>query len=159
MEPKAIQDYYEGAVGHCYGCGKSNEHGLHIKSYWEGGECVCKFEPEPHHKGIPGYVYGGLIASVIDCHSTATASAETCRAEGGKLGSGPLPRFVTGALHVDFISPTPIDHPIEFRARATEVKGRKVVVSVSVVSNGDERARGEVVAVRVPPDWLAGTAQ
>ena len=158
MDQKAIQDYYEGAVGHCYGCGAGNEHGLHIKSYWEGEECLCTFEPKPYHKGIPGYVYGGLLASVIDCHGTATAAGAACQAEGHAIGAVPMPRFVTGALHVDFVSPTPIDHPMEFRARATEIKGRKVVVSVSVVSNGEERARGEVVAVRVPADWLTGAA-
>lgn len=158
MDRGAIQDQYEEAVGHCYGCGRNNAHELHIESYWEGEECVCTFEPESYHTGIPGYVYGGLLASVIDCHGTATAAGAVCQAEGHTVGAGPMPRFVTGALHIDFISPTPLDDPMEFRGRATAVKDRKVVVSVSVVSNGEERARGEVVAVRVPCNWLTGAA-
>ena len=47
--------------------------GLQIKSYWDGDETVTRFTPRPQHTAIPGYVYGGLIASLIDCHSTGTA--------------------------------------------------------------------------------------
>ena len=64
--PKAFQDYYPDQLAHCYGCGRLNEHGLQIKSYWEGDDSVCHFQPHPHHTAIPGYVYGGLIASLID---------------------------------------------------------------------------------------------
>lgn len=31
---KAFQDYYTEEFSHCYGCGRLNEHGLHLKSYW-----------------------------------------------------------------------------------------------------------------------------
>ena len=158
MESKAFQDHYAEAVSHCYGCGRSNESGLHVKSYWEGEESVCRFDPKPYHTGIPGYVYGGLIASVIDCHATATASASVCRAEGHEVGTVPMSRFVTGSLRVDYLLPTPIDHPMVFRARVTEMKGRKAVVSISMVSAGEERVRGELVAVRIPANWLTGTA-
>lgn len=158
VESKAFQDHYAEAVSHCYGCGRSNESGLHVKSYWEGEESVCRFDPKPYHTGIPGYVYGGLIASVIDCHATATASASACRAEGHEVGTVPMSRFVTGSLRVDYLLPTPIDHPMVFRARVTEMKGRKAVVSISMVSAGEERVRGELVAVRIPANWLTGTA-
>ena len=71
----AFQDYYPEDVAHCFGCGRLNEHGHHIKSYWDGGETVARFVPRPYHTAIPGYVYGGLIASLIDCHGTGTAAA------------------------------------------------------------------------------------
>ena len=67
---KAFQDYYPESLSNCYGCGRLNEHGLQIKSYWDGEESVCFFQPKSHHTGgIPGYVYGGLIAALIDCHA------------------------------------------------------------------------------------------
>jgi predicted CxxxxCH...CXXCH cytochrome family protein len=81
-EEKAFQDYYEDAVSYCYGCGRLNEQGLQIKSRWEGEEAVCRYTPRPYHMAIPGFVYGGLIASLIDCHSTGTAAAAAYRAEG-----------------------------------------------------------------------------
>jgi len=91
MNQKAFQDYYPDELSHCYGCGRLNEHGLKIRSYWDGQEAVAVLEPMPYHIGIPGYVYGGLIASVIDCHCIGTASAAALRAEGRNIEtSGPL---------------------------------------------------------------------
>ncbi len=74
MTKKAFQDYYPEDLSHCHGCGRLNEEGLQIKSYWDGEESVCIYTPKYYHTAIPGYVYGGLIASLIDCHSTGTAA-------------------------------------------------------------------------------------
>lgn len=150
----AFQDHYVGPWSLCYGCGPRNEQGLQIKSRWDGDETVCTFTPRPHHTAIPGCVYGGLIASVIDCHSTGTAAAAAHRAAGKEPGEGELPRFLTASLKVDYLRPTPIDAPMELRSRIREVKGRKVVVETTLSSKGEVTARGEVVAVQVP-DHLA----
>ena len=53
MTEKAFQDYYADDTSHCYGCGRLNADGLQIKSYWDGDESVCYFEPRPYHKAIP----------------------------------------------------------------------------------------------------------
>jgi len=150
MTQKAFQDYYPDQVSHCYGCGRLNEHGLRIKSYWEGDESVCVFNPKPYHTAIPGYVYGGLIASLIDCHSTGTAAAAAYRAEGRAMDTEPSLRFVTASLHVDFLKPTPLGVSLELRSSVKEIKGRKVVVSTSLSARGEVCARGEVVAVQMP---------
>lgn len=149
MTEKAFQDYYTEEHSMCYGCGRLNPHGLQIKSYWDGDESVCRFTPRPEHTAVPGFVYGGLIASVIDCHSTGTAAAAIYRAEGRPMGSGPEIRFVTASLHVDYLRPTPIDAPMELRGRIKEINGRKVVVSVTLKSKKELCARGEVVAVQL----------
>jgi acyl-coenzyme A thioesterase PaaI-like protein len=150
MNPEAFQDHYKDEYSVCYGCGRLNSHGLQIKSYWDGDESVCTFTPEPHHTAIAGYVYGGLIASVIDCHGTGTAAAAAFRAAGRPMGSDPDFRFVTGSLHVEYLRPTPIDAPMELRGKVEEIKGRKVVVSVTLRSKGDICAQGKVVAVQLP---------
>jgi acyl-coenzyme A thioesterase PaaI-like protein len=129
-----------------------NEHGLHIKSYWDGDETVCHFEPQPYHIAVPGYVYGGLVASLIDCHGTGTAAAAAYRAENRAFDTDPPLRYVTAALHVDYVRPTPIGEVLELRARVREIKGRKVVVSVTLYARQEVCARGEVVAVRIPED-------
>ncbi|MGB8300059.1 MAG: PaaI family thioesterase, partial [Azonexus sp.] len=67
---RAFQDYYPENVAHCYGCGRLNADGHQIKTYWEGDESVTRFQPRPEHTAIPGFVYGGLLASLIDCHGT-----------------------------------------------------------------------------------------
>ena len=145
-----FQDQYRDEYSVCYGCGRLNPHGLQIKSFWDGAASVCHFTPRPYHTAIEGYVYGGLIASVIDCHGTGTAAAAAFRAAGRPMGSDPDFRFVTAALHVDYLQPTPIDATMELRATVEEMKGRKVIVSVTVTSQGNLCARGQVVAVRLP---------
>ena len=150
MTEKAFQDQYKDEYSVCYGCGRLNPHGHQIKSYWDGEESVCRFTPQPYHTAIAGYVYGGLIASVVDCHGTGTAAAAAFRAAGRPMGSEPDFRFVTASLHVDYLKPTPIDAPMELRARVDEIKGRKITVSVTVTSKGQIRARGRVVAVQLP---------
>jgi acyl-coenzyme A thioesterase PaaI-like protein len=150
MGEKAFQDYYPEQFSYCYGCGRLNEHGHQIRSFWEGDETICIFQPKPYHTSIPGYVYGGLIASLIDCHSTGSAAAAAYRAEGRALDSEPALRFLTASLHVDYLKPTPIDVPLEIRATIKEVKGRKVIVQSTLSANGIICARGEVVAVQIP---------
>ncbi|MFN2290069.1 MAG: PaaI family thioesterase [Anaerolineae bacterium] len=150
MSQKAFQDYYPDEVAQCYGCGRLNEHGHQIKSYWDGDEAIATYTPKPYHTAIPGYVYGGLIASLIDCHSTGTAAAAAYRAEGRAMDSEPPLRFVTASLHVDYLKPTPIDGSLELRAQVKEIKGRKVVVTTELSAQDEVCARGEVVAVQVP---------
>jgi acyl-coenzyme A thioesterase PaaI-like protein len=159
MTQKAIQDFYPEHYAHCYGCGRLNEHGLQIKSYWDGDETVSTFRPQPYHMAVPGYVYGGLIASLIDCHATGTAAAAAYRAQGREWDSEPALRFVTASLHVDYVKPTPIDADLELRATVQEIKGRKVTVSVTLSAEGAVRAWGKVVAVQIPDDYLAGDAE
>jgi acyl-coenzyme A thioesterase PaaI-like protein len=150
MTQRAFQDYYSEQFSQCYGCGRLNDRGLQIKSYWDGDETVSTFHPRPYHTAIPGYVYGGLIASLIDCHSTGTAAAAAYRAAGREMDTKPILRFLTASLHVDYLRPTPIDKPIEIRGWVEEIKGRKVVVKSSLSVDGEICARGEVIAVQVP---------
>ncbi len=155
-EQKSFQDYYPDNLAHCYGCGRLNEHGLHIRSFWDGEEAVAVFEPKPYHTAIPGYVYGGLLASLVDCHGTGTASAAAYRAAGREMGSDPPFRFVTASLHVEYKLPTPNGVPLELRARVKEIKGRKVVVTITIAARGEITVRGEVVAVQVPERMAKG---
>jgi acyl-coenzyme A thioesterase PaaI-like protein len=159
MNQKAFQDYYPEHLSHCYGCGHLNEHGLRIKSYWDGEEAVCRFFPKPYHTAIPGYVYGGLIASLIDCHSTGTASAAAYKAAGREMGTEPPFRFVTASLHVDYLRPTPLsDKPLELRSQIKEIKDRKVVVVTTLAVGAEICARGEVIAVKMPEQWLTAVS-
>ena len=147
---KAFQDYYPDNVAHCYGCGSQNTHGHQIKTYWDGAESVTRYQPEPYHTSVPGFAYGGLIASLIDCHSTGTAAAAMYRSEGRSMDTLPAFRFVTGSLRVDYLKPTPISDALEIRGRVKEIKGRKVIVETTVFVDGIATARGEVVAVQMP---------
>jgi uncharacterized protein (TIGR00369 family) len=150
MEQKAFQDHYAEEYSHCYGCGRLNEEGLHIRSFWEGEESVARLTPKPFHIATPGFVYGGLIASLIDCHGTGTAAAAVYRSEGRAMDTEPDIRFVTASLKVDYLRPTPLGMDLEARGTVKEVGRRKVSVTVEVFAGEALCARGEVIAVRLP---------
>ena len=151
MTIRAIQSYYRDEYAHCFGCGRLNTYGMQIKSHWSEGESVCHIMPKPYFTGgVPGNLYGGLIASLIDCHSAATASAAKWYDKVFALDGQPLSRFVTASLKVDYLKPTPMGEMLELRGRVKEIKGQKVIVDVTLSSEGDISARGEVVLVKLP---------
>jgi acyl-coenzyme A thioesterase PaaI-like protein len=152
----AFQDSYPDDLSHCYGCGRLNEYGHQLKSSWDGEESVAYFRPQPYHTAIPGYVYGGLLASLIDCHGTGTAAAAAYRAAGRPMGSAPPLRYVTAALNVNYLRPTPLGDALEIRGRVKELKGRKVVVEAWIIAAGEVCVRGEVVAVQLPEAMRPG---
>jgi len=153
MSQKAFQDYYPENVAHCYGCGRLNSAGHHIQTFWEGDETVTRFQPLPFHTAIPGYVYGGLLASLIDCHSTGSAAAAMYRVQGREMDTEPVLRFVTASLHVDYLKPTPLHGLLELRGRIKEIKGRKVLVETTVYAGQVATVRGEVLAVQMPDNF------
>lgn len=151
MKVKAIQDFYPDEFSHCYGCGRLNPKGLHIQSFPEGEESVCHYTLGAQHSGgVPGSAYGGLIASLIDCHSSATAAAAKWQADGLPAGERPFYRFVSVSLKVDFLKPTPTGKVLELRGRVKEMKGRKALVTVTLSAEGEIRAKGEAVLVKIP---------
>lgn len=147
---RALQDLYPDDFSHCYGCGRLNSHGLHVRSEWLDGEAVARFTPESYHIAMPGFVYGGLIASLIDCHAMATAAGASMVAAGLRPGHDVTPRFVTASLQVDYVRPTPAGEELTLRSRATDVTERKVTVHVELFAAGVQCARGKVLAVRRP---------
>jgi acyl-coenzyme A thioesterase PaaI-like protein len=148
--PKVVQDFYPDDFAHCYGCGRLNSQGLQVRSVWDGDETVARFTPRPEHMAIPGFVYGGLLASLIDCHAMGTAAAAAERAAGRAIGEAPMPRFVTGSLKVDYLKPTPLGPELEIRAWVTSATERKTLIAATITVNGVATVRGEVVAVRIP---------
>ena len=156
MTTEAFQDFYPENVSHCYGCGRLNERGLRIRTHWQGEESVTRFRPRPEHTAIPGFVYGGLLASLVDCHGTGTAAAAMYQKDGRSMDSLPAYRFVTASLHVDYLAPTPLDAELEIRGRVKEIKGKRVVVEATVSAKGRITARGEVVAVQMPESFSVG---
>ena len=151
----ALQDLYPDDFAHCYGCGRLNTHGLHVKSEWHDGEAVARFQPPAYQMALPGFVYGGLIASLADCHAMATAAGASMVATGSTPGVDPTPRFVTASLHVEFLRPTPLGPELVLRARPLEVGDRKVIVDLHVFVENVECATARIVAVRAPATMRA----
>jgi len=146
----AVQDFYPDDFSHCAGCGRLNTHGRHFKTRRDGDETVTRFTPSTHDTAVPGFVYGGLIAALVDCHAMATASAAALQAAEKAIGEVPSPRFVTASLKVDFLKPTPVGVELEARGRIKERSERKAIVEVTVSADGVVTARGDVIAVAMP---------
>lgn len=150
---KAFQDYYTEEFSHCYGCGTSNEHGLHVKSYWLNDDpgsdtAIAHFTPEGCFTGgYPQNVYGGLIAAILDCHANGTAAAAGYRHFGRAMDTAPNLRYVTANLNINFLAPTPIGQPLELRAIVTEVTDRKVVMNLELWAADKVTVNGTMVSV------------
>jgi acyl-coenzyme A thioesterase PaaI-like protein len=136
---------------YCWGCGDKNEHGLRIKSFYDGDESVCIWHPEDHHIAFPGHLNGGIIATIIDCHSVNTACAAAYKAEGREMGTEPYLFYVTGSIHIEYLRPTPLGKPVTLRAKVKEMGERKSLVVCSLYSDDLECVRGETIAVKLIP--------
>src|SRR5262245_15575404 len=133
---RAIQDLYPDDLAHRFGCGRNNPYGRQLKSFSEGDEVVAHFTPAAHQISIPGFVYGGLLASLADCHAMAAAAAAAEAAAGRRLGDEPAPRFVTAALRVNYLKPTPLGVELEIRSQVKERREKKAVVTVTIAVGG-----------------------
>lgn len=133
----------------CFGCGINNPDGLRIKSYWEGDESICRWMSEEKYHGWANLLNGGILATLIDCHTMGTAMADAYRREDRSLDSEPVYRYATGTITVKYLKPTPNDQEIELRAKVTEVKGRKTVLTCRAIVSGEVTAEADVIAIRV----------
>lgn len=147
----AIQDEYPDDFAWCYGCGRLNEEGYHLKTYWNGDKTETVYHPREEHIAIPGFVYGGLIGAIVDCHGTGSAALALHRKNGFEPGSGETPpRFVTGSLHVDFLKPTPQKVGLKAIGTVEEIHPKKWKVTSEVYAGDTLCAKGEVIAVVMP---------
>ncbi|WP_027725676.1 PaaI family thioesterase [Tuberibacillus calidus] len=152
---QAVQDFYPDDFSWCYGCGRLNEKGHHIRTRWEGDHTVTEYDPKPEHTALPGFVYGGFIASLIDCHGTGSAALALHRKNGHELGDGtPPPRFVTASLNINYLKPTPMGVTLKAIGTVEEIHPKKWKVLTEVYADDVLCVRGEVIAVVMPETFI-----
>jgi acyl-coenzyme A thioesterase PaaI-like protein len=148
----AIQDSFKD--NHCYGCGADNPLGMQLKSHWDGEVSICTYLPRLEQSAGPTHLlYGGAIASLIDCHCVGTAMANYYQLEGREIGEDPQIWCVTGRLTVNYLKSTPINKPVELRAVITDCTEKKTILKCTVRSGSEITAEGQVIAIRVPYSW------
>jgi acyl-coenzyme A thioesterase PaaI-like protein len=142
---KSVQEALS-PTGRCYGCGPANEQGLRIRSFEEGDALVCDWTPQPHHLAFEGVVNGGIIGSLLDCHSNWTAAVHFLK----KRGVTEVPPTVTSDFHVTLKRPTPMGVPLRLRAQVVESTDDRATVEATLEANGKVTAtcRGTFVAVK-----------
>lgn len=151
VEP--IQDLYEDDFSHCYGCGRLNENGHHLKTRLEGDITISKFIPKEYHIAIEGFVYGGLLASLIDCHGTGSAAIFYAKENKIAVKKGNTPRFVTGKLNIDYLKPTPLGKELVIKGELVVATNRKVKTKISILVDGLVTVVAEVTAVLLPDNF------
>ncbi len=134
--------------GRCFGCGPANELGLRIESYEAGdGTVVTDWRPRPEHEAFEGFVNGGILGTLIDCHSNWTAIAALI----ARSGDEAAPSTVTADYSVRFRRPTPSDRPLRLIGRAVEIADNRVTVETSIEVDGTTTATGRATFVAVNP--------
>jgi len=130
----------------CFGCGPANPQGLQLQSFVEGEAVVAHFTPAPHHTAFPGVLNGGIIGTLLDCHSNWTAAYHLMQS----LGLQRPPVTVTAAYGVTLLRPTPLPGEVELRATVVESSKRRAVVEATLKAGGELCAscRGTFVAVK-----------
>ncbi|RYG72529.1 PaaI family thioesterase [Lentibacillus lipolyticus] len=145
---------YPKDFAHCYGCGRHNEDGYHFRTGWDGNKTITVYTPKPEHTAIPGFVYGGLLASLIDCHGTGSASLALHRKNGHEPGDGvEPPRFVTASLRVDFMKPTPQGVMLQAVGTPEEIHPKKFTIHTEVYAGDTVCAKAEVTAAVMPASF------
>lgn len=143
----SIQEKYA-PKSRCFGCGPANEKGLRIRSFpgEKQGEVIAEFHPEEHHEAFPGMINGGIIGSLLDCHSNWCAAHYLL----GVRSLDAPPCTVTADFHVVLKRPTPAGVPLCLKAWVLEAEGDKVIVEATLTAKEKICAtcKGTFVAVR-----------
>lgn len=141
----SLQERY-GPQAVCFGCGPANPQGLHVRSFPAGDEVVATWTPGPHHEAFPGVLNGGIIGTLLDCHSNWTAASHLMQ----RLGADRPPTTVTADYAIRLLRPTPTDSPVRLRARVVESTDERATVEATLEAGEQVTAtcRGTFVAVR-----------
>ncbi len=142
---KSLQEQYA-SHSTCFGCGPANPKGLHVRSVPQGDEVVATFQPEAHHEAFPGMLNGGIIGSLLDCHSNWTAAYHLMK----KAGQDHPPCTVTADYAIKLLRPTPTDGPVTLSARVVDSTDDRATIEATLTAKGKVTAtcRGTFVAVK-----------
>ncbi len=144
MAEPSLQDRFA-PDSRCFGCGPSNAAGLRIGSHEVGDELIAEWTPSPHHEAFEGVLNGGIIGTLLDCHSNWTAAMHLMRAR----GEDRPPACVTAEYSVKLVRPTPTNGRLTLRARVAESGEDRATVDAELLAGDRTTAtcRGSFVAV------------
>lgn len=139
-------------TGRCFGCGPANEEGLRIRSFEaDDGTANVEFQPRREHEAFAGFVSGGILGTLIDCHSNWTAIAALIERSGASVA----PSTVTAEYTVHFRRPTPSDRPLRVTGKVVEIGDDRATVESTIESGGIVTTTGRATFVVVGPNHPA----
>jgi acyl-coenzyme A thioesterase PaaI-like protein len=150
-EKQGLQEKYA-AKSICFGCGPANLKGLRIRSITpedasnQTGPVTADWQPEKHHEAFPGMLNGGIIGSLLDCHSNWTAAWHLMK----KSGADQPPCTVTAEYSIKLLRPTPTNAPVHLEAKVVDSTEDRATIEATLTAGGKISAtcRGVFVAVK-----------
>ena len=117
------------AQNRCFGCGAANPAGLQLEFLLAEDKSVVSLATIPDgFAGHPGYLHGGIIATLLD-----ESMSKSVRAQGLTA--------MTRQLEVDYLRPVPAGEPIRLEGRLVRSEGRKHWAEARILN-----ARGTALA-------------
>lgn len=148
IQGQSIQERYMPDMT-CFGCGPANLKGLRLRSFASEAGTVAQFRPWPEHDNGLGYLNGGIICTVMDCHSATPMLLEAERL--GLLGPAGLLPYVTAGLEVRYLRPTPLAETLHLHAETVDINDDAVTVQVELTFDGKTRAAATALWKRWRP--------
>ncbi len=124
----------------CFGCGEANPTGLRLEFLQASdGTVVCPASIPSAFEGHPGYLHGGIIATLLD-----ETMSKAVRARGFTA--------MTRHMEVDFRRPVPSCAPIRMEGSVVRSEGRKHWAEAHILDgDGKPLARAKGLFVEVQP--------
>ena len=117
--------------GRCFGCGPANDLGLHLRSFPGSDGLVAEWVPGQEHEAFPGVLCGGIIGTLLDCHSNWTAWSALFERDGIER-----PITVTAGFEVKLLRPTPLDRAVSLYSKPIVQNENRVKVEARMESDG-----------------------
>lgn len=128
----------------CFGCGPANAKGLQLRSFAVEDRYQASFTPWPEHDNGVGFLNGGIIATLLDCHSAA-AVVDVAYQHGWRALGGALLPYVTAGLEVRYPRPAPLHEPVTLLAEVTSADESQITARVWL--EHEEKVRAEADAL------------
>jgi uncharacterized protein (TIGR00369 family) len=129
LSTEAEETLYHGPQNNCFGCGAANPVGLQLRFAIEPDSAVvCQAVISDQYEGPPGYLHGGIIATLLD-----EAMSKANRAHGVTA--------MTRQMQVEYLRPVPSGAAIRIEGNVTRSEGRKHWTEARILS-----AEGAVLA-------------
>ena len=131
-------------AGHCFGCGPRNPEGLHLEFHIDSAAVTAyaDFQLTELHQGAPGYIHGGIIATLLD------EAASKLNRPLGVLA-------MTRHLAVDYLHPAALHTTLRIASRHLRREGRKLFNESSLATlDGKVLATGQLLFIVIPDELL-----
>lgn len=128
---QSLQERYA-PKGACFGCGPANDKGLRIRSFQEGDEFTCTWQPATMHEAFPGMLNGGIVGALLDCHCNWAAAIFLMQ----QRGAASPPCTVTAEYAIKLRRPTQTSGPVLLRAKVVESSADRARVQGTLEAGG-----------------------